>query len=477
MNHYLILHNKEIYFAKEGNKKRGYTFNEANDVITKSQWIDAQLINIDEDLNKENIQLNGMVGLFDDEASNKYFNWYSRWLDNNINGFLLPIQIETNNEYQCKLRSVLMDYYNAINTVAFKYEFNLVNDIKTICQSINDIVELALNGKQLLAERSISSLINNYIGDDFWVSELDKSYAFRGIAPFYELHSEENENTYRTMLEGNVTFYRGRTKKNISEEKIEDLEHMVHLPYEMKERASKMRFSVSGQPCLYLGTTSFVCSEECRYNEENEKFYASAFVPNEKGKKLKILNMVISEPLINGIYNKNIEQQDLIKRNLQNSMLRLFPLVIATSFRINDKQRSEKYEYIVSQLLMRVINKLGIDGIAYFSKQGENDFQYPHGINIALPCTDINQSKQYSEYCKAFRITKPFLLNPTMQLNNSFRERSYINKNYPQYDKYEMEEYMSKVIYKSENVFYGDTIYSKFDDFLLNQEMFDFMLK
>ncbi len=39
---------------------------------------------------------------------------------------------------------------------------------------------------------------------------------------------------------------------------------------------------------------------------------------------------------------------------------------------------------------MNVLHKEGIDGIAYLSRQGTDDFQYPQMVCLAIPVTDIN---------------------------------------------------------------------------------------
>lgn len=119
------------------------------------------------------------------------------------------------------------------------------------------------------------------------------------------------------------------------------------------------------------------------------------FVPNSIGKKLKILNLTISQALINGVYNK-ICCNYTIRRKIQNTMLKIFPLVIATSFSVNSDEKV-KYQYLLSQALMREANKNGIDGISYLSMKGENEFQYPKGVNLAIPAIDISEKNNYSE--------------------------------------------------------------------------------
>ena len=39
-------------------------------------------------------------------------------------------------------------------------------------------------------------------------------------------------------------------------------EEMYHIPYDMRCKVGNFRFSISGMPCLYLGSSSYVCWEE-----------------------------------------------------------------------------------------------------------------------------------------------------------------------------------------------------------------------
>ena len=150
-----------------------------------------------------------------------------------------------------------------------------------------------------------------------------------------------------------------------------------------------MRFSSQGLPGLYLGVNTYTCSKECRWDKETEELYASVFIPNEKGEKYRILNLTIPSSAINGIYRK-ADPNDEKKKPLWIAMLKIFPLVIAISFTV-EKEEEYKYHYLLSQSLMRVANKCGIDGIAYLSMQGEDEFQFPQGVNLAIPATDISE--------------------------------------------------------------------------------------
>ena len=89
-----------------------------------------------------------------------------------------------------------------------------------------------------------------------------------------------------------------------------------------------------------------------------------------------------------------------------------------------EKEEEYKYHYLLSQSLMRVANKCGIDGIAYLSMQGEDEFQFPQGVNLAIPATDISENRRYSEKCEGFEISKPVKYQGQEEKN----AQSYINK-------------------------------------------------
>lgn len=189
------------------------------------------------------------------------------------------------------------------------------------------------------AEKIVSQILEDYKKYPFAVSELDKSYAFRGIAPFEELRSDwGNVNIYKNMLSGDLNFFRARVVKE--KEIINELNEINYLPYSKRLLSKDMRFSSKGKVCLYLGTTSYVCSEECRWNKE-DNLYLSSFKFNEKGKRLKILNLVVLQALMNGMIPR--DEKDSLRKDLHNAMIRVFPLVIATMFTIktSDEDRDQ----------------------------------------------------------------------------------------------------------------------------------------
>lgn len=171
--------------------------------------------------------------------------------------------------------------------------------------------------------------------------------------------------------------------------------------------------------------------------------------------------MTISQALINGIYDRNLDCNNIIKSKLQNAMLKIFPLVIATSFSVKNDEKV-KYQYLLSQALMREANKNGIDGIAYLSMKGVDEFQYPQGVNLAIPAIDISEKNIYSEKCTGFSVSRPIMYSG----QTGKRKASYINQIYKKYDSNGVESYTAKLNMDGKMEFYGDTVWGKFDDFL-----------
>lgn len=398
------------------------------------------------------------------------YNFRMEYYDNNINGFSLPIVVEKDSDYVKELSIVLKKYHDFLcNKVAFKDEPNLLKEIEFNIDRINCAIENYYRGDIVKSKLLINEILEQYKSDDenFFVSELDKSYAFRGIAPFVDLQTDYYEQEYKEMNEEPLSFYKARTGN------VEDRDGMLHIPFDMRGLIATQRFSIAGIPCIYLGTTSYVCWQELD-KPANQNFNVCSYKVNEKGKRLKILNLVISQPLINGIFNRGRESEQSIEKKIQIKMLKLFPLVIATSFTVLEKERKFKSEYIISQLIMHCLKELQIDGVAYLSKKGKNDFQYPHGVNLAIPVFEGSEHEKYGEVCDSFALSEPINYETFLNLKISdFKEQSYINKIFREKNEYGYDNFNAKVDFNGDSTFYGNIKFSDFDNYLVNIESFN----
>ena len=380
--------------------------------------------------------------------------------NNNINGFNLPRQVNCSKEYFKAAQEMLDDFVRQIDSPAFNSQPGLKTEVERTCKQLKDALKCAQSYDIEQLDKVLQKAIQNRFNDDFFISELDKSYAFRGLAPFENMHSRGLGTNYDEMNTHDIEFFRAR----VSKDPITQRGEMVNLPYKLRSLSYDARFSSKDQVCLYLGATTYVCKKECQKDEKAnpDDLYMSCFKPNEKGKKLRILNLVVSDCLINGMA-KN--------RDIQNKLLKSFPFVIVTSFRIINPD-AIRYEYLISQRLIKILRNLGIDGAAYLSCQGESALQYPHGVNLALPVYDICEEDQYGEICKCFSMTEPFQVNKLLQIDNPLKS-TFINDIYTKKSA-ECGNIMSNVTYDGKDIFYGDTLFSRWDDCLINKQFTDF---
>lgn len=449
---------------------RGFTRAEVDSCINSIESAEYEILSIEE-IEKYNLQGDESHKQLMNAEVFHFLTWKNAYLDNNINGFRLPLKVEKNTDYVSELKNIYSRYLKELDKPAFAYEDGLLFEIRETCCGIVQCLDLLIEQKTDMAREKIKGIIKKYISDSFMVSSLDKSYSFRGVAPFEELQNTGYGNAYKTMNSQELTFFRVRTKKKDDNDDIFSKEHIVHLPYAMKDKANDMRFSRMGVPCLYLGVTSYVCCKECKWNPDIEDMFSAAFVPNEKGKNLSILNLTVSQALINGIFHRGVDAEGGVRKELQMKMLKIFPLVIATSFSIKEEGRKIKYEYLISQILMEAIRELNIDGIAYLSMKGKDEFQYPHGVNLALPAWDICEETQYSKYCAMFNMTNPVQFHG----QTKWKTESYINAVYKKKDECGQESFMAKKDVDGQDIFYGETKYGVFDNYLVSQKMERFM--
>ena len=203
-------------------------------------------------------------------------------LDNNIKGFSLPIKVKDNEEYRKRLEEELDKYLNSLKHPAFISEEGLFKEVKNTCELILQVLDELIAERNEEADKKIEKMLNKFEGNSFFVSALSNSYSFRQSAPFSELRLPGYDQEYSKMLNTKLTFYRVRTKKKESSTNISEVEDMLHLPYDLREKAGNMRFSSQGLPGLYLGVNTYTCSKECRWDKETEELYASVLM--KKGK-------------------------------------------------------------------------------------------------------------------------------------------------------------------------------------------------
>ena len=440
---------------------RGFTLEEVNKIKKKEDLI----IDIVNDLS---ISITTQT----DDCS-LFLSWLGKYQTPSImneKDFSIPQIVESNDGYVDKVTAILNNYKTMIHgNISTKYETALLNDIDFVCDTLLKALCLGINSKFPEMDEKIKNLIAYYLEDEFWISELDHNYAFRGVTYFEKLHSQGYEQQYEELKENDLTFFRAVCSKEIL-----DITRMLNCPFSSIFYASAGRFSKQGASCMYLGTTSYVCAKELRFDEKTSShLYVSAIKFNEIGKKLKILNLASSKYL--NIYDRRMDGDNKIRKQIWLSHLKLYPIIIATSFVVENHADDEtKYEYLLSQSLMRTLKANGIDGIAYATKRDSNsDYAFPHNINLAILVDDVSEENDYGTLKKYLSITEPVKITQSFvdkisESMNDIKYQSYVNSNFSDPDNFN-----SKTHWLGDSVLYSRLPYSIFDDYLVNQQFID----
>ena len=200
---------------------------------------------------------------------------------------------------------------------------------------------------------------------------------------------------------------------------------MFHIPFNKRGLIQNQRYSINGMPCLYLGTSTYVCWEELGRPDFNSYWVSRFEITNQE---LRILNLSYTLQDIYDLKNNNYEDDKLEKLIVEYFLYWI--LQCACSISVKNKNRVFREEYIVPQLIMQNIRSLDIDGIMYFSVRGKYTKNYNSWImkNFAFPADDyvvmsnVGQtkwffdSKKYGKYRLSNKLKHAFSLTAPLNM-------------------------------------------------------------
>lgn len=364
-----------------------------------------------------------------------------------LQNYQLPIIIREDFQYLPTLKALLGQYLKQI-----KNSFLIDQETKMKTEdNIEDIlkaIEVYYDANIYEARKIIYNMLIRYKDDDYIISNLDDSPALRGVTRF-------STNSYFDQIAAApLSFFRARVSKKEFSRK-----DFLHIPFNKRGLVSTQRFSIAGVPCMYFGATSYVCWLELNKPRYDELHISSYTLPKE----LRVLNLAITQGIVSGFTMGNEHKEYAM------SMIELFPLVMATSFKVIEGDRVFKSEYIVSQLIMQCLTELGVEGVAYISKQIEhNDLSiqlgnenFPTCVNLAIPMKN-NKNDQYSELAKKIPLTEPIKMDKCISLiqNTSFNKQVVAYPNL----------FDSQLTQNGVRRDYKTLEFSEIDDFLVNQK-------
>ncbi len=366
----------------------------------------------------------------------------------------LPINIVHDNEYEEKLELKLHEYLDFIKSGIVKQNINikLIEEIVSLLKSsINLYFNLETNSAQECVDKIIDIVENNckndLISDPFSI--------YKGAANYSREHCRD-ENYYKARVESSCF---GFNKKD-----------MLHIPFDKRSKVKAQRFSIPGCPCMYLGKSSYICWMELD-KPESSRFNVSAIKPNMSARVLNLayVNKELFEELLSydsksvpkegfdfSLLKVGETHEEYIANYIKNAVL-VYPLIIATSFTVKEKDRDFKTEYLISQMIMSSLIKKGYDGVAYISKKSKDNWKYfPANLVIALIARKNNKEEflssklsecnhckpvNYSEYLMIGNqdICYPYILNgSTKNCKYPFASHpmDYLNSSFERFDRY-----------------------------------------
>lgn len=282
--------------------------------------------------------------------------------------YRFPKNLNKDNEYfeeVLKFMNTLIEDLRS-NDIEQAY-IKIAEEYKNLFQSV---LTKYYEGKIVDAYNIINDLVKEYKDNYIIYSKLSKSFSFN----YYVIENKKWDE---------FIFFRARVG-NIEKENKKNV--LKHTPFDMISKIGSNRFSIPGQPCLYLGSTSYACWIEMDKPSDKD-FNVGCILLN---KDYEILNLSTDIQVFLGAVSVLKEESD------KQMMFKSYLLSQVTSFCVKEEKRNFKSEYIISQLITLACKSNGIEGISYISKRvSSNVFGHDICMNLAL-FVPYEHGKKYS---------------------------------------------------------------------------------
>lgn len=271
--------------------------------------------------------------------------------------YRFPKNLNKDNEYfeeVLKFMNTLIEDLSS-NDIEQVY-IEIAEEYKSLFESV---LTKYYEGKIVDAYNIINKLIREYKDNCIIYSKLSKSFSFN----YYVIENKKWDE---------FIFFRARVG-NIENENKDNV--LKHTPFDMISKIGSNRFSIPGQPCLYLGSTSYACWIEMDKPSDKD-FNVGCILLN---KDYEILNLSTDLRVFLSAVSVLKEESD------KQMMFKSYLLSQVTSFCVKEEERNFQSEYIISQLITLACKSNGIDGISYISKRvSSNVFGHDICMNLAL---------------------------------------------------------------------------------------------
>lgn len=194
---------------------------------------------------------------------------------------------------------------------------------------------------------------------------------------------------------------------------------IFHVPFENRNLVSNQRYSIAGLPCLYLGSSTWICWEELDRPDLN----GCIFSKFKFAEKTKILDFQLPPANAWKIYT-NVrglshsgqtppridELQARYNETFVVSQILYWPLIAASSIRVDSRVGAFFPQYIIPQLILQWVTKeRKVDGIRYFSTRTATQMNFYVNVNYVFPTRDIKPNGRCSTLRRKVHLMTPVL--------------------------------------------------------------------
>ena len=306
----------------------------------------------------------------------------------------------------------------------------LIENIENLNKTLLNVIKIYLEGKSGQAYIEFKNKMDTFI---YIASKLRK----------------------KLKIDDRVSFYRVRTSMN----EVSKIEQLFHIPFDQRELVSTQRYSISGVPSLYLGSSIYCCWLEIG-KPSLSQMYISRF---QNIREIDILDFTIS---YDNFIPKNLDDWNddfnKGKEDLFKSYLLMYPLIMACSYRKQFDSKPFIIEYIIPNLLLQWIQdeKSQVDAIQYYSTKADIS---EYTKNLVLPPKDFNY-KYCSELVDSFTLTIPASWQLLDIFDKNIKQNNYttigkeeniqdlVIRNYQYTRFYSIEEHLKKLELKKVNL-------------------------
>lgn len=227
---------------------------------------------------------------------------------------------------------------------------------------------------------------------------------------------EKNGLWYPNNKPDKKIFFRGRHSKEYL-----TTEDLYHIPYNKRYLISNQRYSLTGQPIIYLGLSVIDVFAELKLPNDSDFFdinFSSYILRDDLS--LKIFDFTSDfEAIISGFNNNpvSIKFYPAITEQQITQMFYKFILISLCSFkrRIESEKWSFCEEYVLPQLITEISKDKGYEGILFYStriseswvQSFDTNYISRHKENLALFTKYNNKNNFDDTVINKFEISKP----------------------------------------------------------------------